>query len=550
MNRKKRWIAGLSGLLLCSAASPAMLLTFAEKPETKIDIKQTVEEDLSSLDIDVEKYLIDPERITGPVLIAFNETNSEKYKSLVYFYDPLKIITSDIELELIVSSGNDLDHLEEVTVQPDEHQLHYVDSSSDGKIDRYYIDYLPDGNRYAEYHFDYLTDPINAYGYDLDAKFVFDRSGLFLDYSNCLNVLLGNPYAWSWHFDEDSESENWWESFKSTFGVREDTLKDQLFYSFYLKNWKKSEIRSIDLEYKKVLLEGYRYNEADDGNTSEFYTGTSEWFAPNYYAWNENNTATNLNKDQFLGHSLEEIASQVQKTEVTILPEEVHSEGAKHDYTWNKIQNLSAFKTTFGETSGIYRFASEFFDEKNTDYWIINYDSFFYSYASDHLVKMKKNENGVITDPNQTIFYREEDKDYYEYLFDHAIPYYGAHGDPEEYVYHATYSYTFIQEYTFDIRATSMTIEDSNGITRTLPVSVAAVDEEASGGTSTPGDFDETINRLYEMIQKIFNVFGSIGKVFQWIGHHWKWFLFGFIGLVVLRILYPFLSSDRREKKK
>lgn len=528
--KRKKWIAGLSGFILGSAASPAMLLTFADEP-VKIDVKQTVEEDLSSLDIDVEKYLIDPERVTGPILIAFNETNSEKYKSLAYFYDPLEIITPDIELELIVSSGNDLDHLEEVTVQPDEHQLHYVDSSSDGKIDRYYIDYLPDGNRYAEYYFDYLTDPVNAYGYDLDAKFVFDRSGMFLDYSNCLNVLLGDPHAWSWHFDEDSESENNWEAFKSWMGFKNDVLRDQLFYSFYVKNWKVSEIKSIDLKYKKVLLDGYRYNQADTGSTAAYYKGSDATFRPKYYAWSNSNNASSQDRSKYLGSSLAEIETKVSYTTRTIVSEEKTSIGVGHHYDWKTIQNRMQFEATF-PNSEIARFASNYFTE-DEDYWIINFDEFFYHYDDNNIFNFI--QDPYVTNPEfrkpirKAVYEAEDHKDFVAYLKHHNTPYLPYIGPGTAGGFMKFYNFT--QEYVFDIRATEMTFEDAASVTYTLPVSVAAVDEEGSGGTSTPGN----LNSLWNLIQRILDALGSIGVAFLWLGNHWIWFAGTFLISVILR---------------
>ena len=57
---------------------------------------------------------------------------------------------------------------------------------------------------------------------------MFDSN--YINYSNCINLHLENPHNWSWHFDEDT---TWWENFKDSF-KGSDTLKDQLFYSFYI----------------------------------------------------------------------------------------------------------------------------------------------------------------------------------------------------------------------------------------------------------------------------------------------------------------------------
>ena len=455
---------------------PAEGLSSASSGDSPMQILRTVDEDLASLNIDVEKYLIDPERVTGPVLVAFNETNSKKYKSLIYFYDPLDQISDAAELSFIVSSGNDLTQLKSVSLTSEDRQLHYVDASEDGRIDRYYIDYYPDGNRYAEYSFSEIS------GYDLDAKFVFDRSGLFLDYSNCLNVLLGDPHAWSWHFDEDSSSENIWESFKSWMGFKNDVLRDQLFYSFYVKNWNVNQIKSIDMKYKKVLLDGYRYNQADTGSTSAFYKGSDETFRPRYYAWNNSNTATDQDRSDYLGSSLEEIESKVRFTTRTITPEEKSSVGTGHNYTWKTIQNRRQFESTF-PNSEIAAFAGNYFME-NEDYWIINFDEFFYSYDNNNEFPFLANPyttNPEFRKPIRAKVYdADEHKNFVSYLKYHNTPY-------VEYVNMQggfMKFYNFTQEYVFDVRATQMTFEDAASVTYTLPVSVAPVDEEASGGFS------------------------------------------------------------------
>lgn len=112
--------------------------------------------------------------------------------------------------------------------------------------------------------------------------------------------------------------ENTWEACLKWLGFKNDTLKDQLFYSFYVANWNVKEIKSIDLVYKKVLLEGFRHNEADKGSTSEFYKGTDEEFSPKYYEWNDNNTKDNYDKSNYLGSILSEIGSKVDYTHKTI----------------------------------------------------------------------------------------------------------------------------------------------------------------------------------------------------------------------------------------
>ena len=522
MMKEKRYLIILAGLILCGATSPAMLLTFAEEA-SKVEIQQSVEEDLAKLNVDVEKYLIDPERVTGPVLIAFNETNSEKYKSLMYFYDPLDQIFDTAELSFTVSSGNDLKQLKAVSLTYEDQTLHYVDASSDGTIERYYIDYCPDGNRYAEYSFNQIA------GYELDSRFVFDRSELSLDYSNCLNVLLGDPHAWSWHFDEDSSGENTWEDFKSWMGFKNDVLRDQLFYSFYVKNWNVNQIKSIDMKYKKVLLDGYRYNQADTGSTSAYYKGSDDTFHPRYYAWNNDNSVSNQDRSNYLGSSLSEIESKVQFTTRTIVPEEKNSVGAGHNYTWKTIQNRRQFESTF-PNSEIAAFAGNYFME-NEDYWIINFDEFFYSYDNN-------NEFPFLTNPYTTnpefrkpirakVYDADEHKNFVSYLKYHNTPY-------VEYVNMQggfMKFYNFTQEYVFDVQATEMTFEDADSVEYTLPVSVAAVDEEGSGGTSTPGDLSE----LWNFVQRILDALGSIGVAFLWLGNHWIWFAAAFLISLILR---------------
>ena len=80
--------------------------------------------------------------------------------------------------------------------------------------------------------------------------------------------------------------------------------------------------------------------------------------------------------------------------------------------------------------------------------------------------------------------------------------------------------YFFTEEYTFDISAKSITFEDSNNVTRKLPVSVAPVmDKEGSGGESEFPEVDEMFEKILMLVGILIVVviLGYITPVFKFV---------------------------------
>ena len=460
--------------------------------EEKIEIKQTVDEDLKSFNFDYNRYKVEPTRVYQPILINYRESNSKDYYDLLYFYDPNDEFKLN-EITIDISTGDNTDSLNKVKEQ--KYKLIEAGTSEDNTIKRYAFKGYEDYRTIAYRKYDLKSLSYNDTSIQLVNSYLFKDKILEFEYSNCLNVRLEDPHAWSWHFDEDSLGENTWEACLKWLGFKNDTLKDQLFYSFYVANWNVKEIKSIDLVYKKVLLEGFRHNEADEGSTSEFYKGTDKEFSPKYYEWNDNNTKDNYDTSNYLGSSLSEIGSKVDYTHKTITSEEKTSVGIGHDYTWKSILTKNQFKDTFKEKSDIYKFASNYFNGDN--YWVINYDDFFYHYNDN-------NEFQFFGDPYKTNPSMRKFKQYDSTKYSDFISYLKHHNvEAKEYSnlpnnYYMKF-YNFSQEYTFDIQATNMTFEDNLKTTYSLPISVAPVDEEASGGFSEYPTSTRT-TRIFKLI--------------------------------------------------
>lgn len=471
-------------------------LIFAQETNTdieeKIEIKQTVDEDLKSFNFDYTRYKLDSKRVYQPILINYLESVSQNYYDLLYFYDPNNEFKLN-EITIDISTGDNTNSLNKVKEQ--KYKLIEAGTSEDNTIKRYafkgYEDYRT--SNYRKYDLQTLT--YNDTSMQLVNSYLFNSNTKEFEYSNCINVKLEDPHAWSWHFDEDSLQENSWEACLKWLGFKKDTLKDQLFYSFYVANWNVKEIRSIDLVYKKVLLEGFRYNQADTGTKSEFYKGIDEEFSPKYYKWNDNNTKDSFDTSNYLGSNIKEIGSKVEYTYKTITSEEKTSIGIGHDYTWKSILTKNQFKDTFKETSDIYKFASNYFNSDN--YWVINYDDYFYHYSDNN--EFKFYGDPYKSNPSMRK-YKQYDStkynDFTSYLKNHNV-------EAKEYsnlpnFYYMKF-YNFSQEYTFDIQATNITFEDNNKTTYSLPVSVAPVDEEASGGFSEYPTSTRT-TRIFKLI--------------------------------------------------
>lgn len=440
-------------LLMLIPYSTALNLKAVESP---ISINQSVDEDLKYFNFDYERYKVDPELVYRPILINFNESNSKDYMDLIYVYDPNdSFVLNSIKIKFYAGSSEDkLQYIKDLS-----YQLYSAGSSEDKTIKRYALK----GYDYDLRNYSFRRYDVTHLGaFKVESSYLFGPSGSTVNYTNCMNILLEDAHNWSWHFDEDT---SWWENFKDLYITNSDVLHDQLFYSFYIPNkWDVKEIKSIDLQYKKVLLEGNRHNVADEGTVHEFYQDTSDInYRPKFYSWNDSNTSDTLDKSNLLGYSLSEIGNKVNYTYKTILPDEVvsNTETGTKTYKWKKIQNLDAFKNSFGESSEIYKFANLYFEDKSKNYWIINYDDFYYIYNQLNVAYLDKNIK------------------YFDYLKSNNARFVNSIGIPYYVGFH------FTEEYTFDIKARYITYEDSLGVTRSLPTSVAPVmEKEGSGGGS------------------------------------------------------------------
>ena len=104
-------------------------------------------------------------------------------------------------------------------------------------------------------------------------------------------------------------------------------------------------------------------------------------------------------------------------------------------------------------------------------------------------------------------------EDFFNYLFEHGF----SLDDLYKYVdpnitsgtvgYDALDAYYFYQEYVFDMTATQMTFVDNKNVEHTLPVSVAPVNQESSGGGSkNPFDFEVDGDELFRIIALLFGL--------------------------------------------
>lgn len=478
-------------IFITSFIYPFSMTSFAPSSSFKatintdeISIKQTVDEDLKHFNIDIDKFKFDSRLVYEPIVISYLESSSKDYLDLIYIYDPLNSYQLTSTFFIMYDKEGNIRDNSDVDLK-----CYYSGSSSDGTIKRYAFDGYKDirlDYSYRKYQLkfnyeDYTSNETKT----ISGLHEYAFSGNTTSYSNQVNVMIGNPQCWSWHFDEDSAGQNMWESFLKLFAYDSDQLVDQIFYSFYFENWSVKEIKSIDMEYKRVLLDGSRYNVASHGKYYDFFDVPNVDNSPTYYAWNESNSQGNYNKDVVLGHSLDEIRSKVEYTHATITPEEVVSEGALHSYKWNKIQNLKAFTSAFGTDSDIYKFASQYFTT-DRDYWFINFDSFFYTYSNWRYP----------TNYNDTPFM--------QYLIDNKVAVVPDHSGGVDTSYRPYYKFT--QEFVFDVSATSISFVDSQNVTYTLPTSVAKVDEINSGGESeNPESPQDWFRMIFKMIQDLFN---------------------------------------------
>lgn len=491
--------------ITCYCLLPNNIVHVKANDGTEAIINKSVDEDIKTFNFDVNRYKIDSKLVYRPILITYIESKSSKFYDLAYFYDPNDEF--DLQKANVTIDGKENADSEIKYTYTSIYNLTYAGMSKDKTIKRYFLNtYNIDKLNYKYREYSINTCSTDSYTYTLDNHFLFNQLGE-LEYNNCVNIRLEDAHAWSWHFDEQLYNKSWWQKFNEFF-IQKDTkniLRDQLFYSFYiLDDWNIKEIKSMDIEYKKVLLKGCRHNIADTTGKSEMYNPDTEdmYFGPKYYKWNDNNDIDNVDTSNLLGYNISQFGNKVDFTHKTITTEEVSSKGLRHNYTWKTIQDSNQFKTCFGVDSDIYKFANYFFTDSSKKYYIINYDTFFYSYSSDSVTYKDYNYNVI-----------EETKNFCNYLLDNGIvpERFSSFGDQPMDVSYILDFYSFRQEYTFDISVKYITYEDYADVEYTYPVSVASVNQEGSGGTSEdPFTWLDLIKILFCV------VFGLIALIFLW----------------------------------
>lgn len=494
----------------------------AKAESNEIIINQTVDDDLKSFDL--RKYYVDPSFIIEPTLIYFNEAYSNKHLDLVYFYDPNNAFDyGKLSYQVCYSSSetivddviNDTNKNNRTYFYYYTKDLIFAGTSSDKKVKRFafYQDDEEINNRKSyDYHY-YKMNKIDST--KLNNEYLFKKDNV-QEVSNDLNVVLGDPHVWSWNFDEDSTLENVWEEFLALF-VGQDTLRNQLFYSFYVDNWLIKDIKAIEMQYKKVLFDGSRAGPADTDEKNRAFMGKCNeefTYRPSFYKWKDTNSKDNYDKTEYLGSTLEEIAPNVDYEIKVITPDEVTSKGMDHDYSWSKIQTINDLKRSFGESSKIYKFASTYFNDTSKNYWIINFEDFYYSYkyrsTIEHSFKKTSFEDGHIwshnnaNNPEAKIrIYNDGLEDFEKFLIENfQVNFFDNNGVsiPEENLKYTVDMYNVTQEYVFQVAARKITFTDYFSKTRTLPVSVTPVNQESTGG------FSEDPKSFWDLLRKIIMV--------------------------------------------
>lgn len=555
---KKRILIFFTTLLTSLNFAPINVVNAAEDNaniDSSLKINQSVDDDLKGFNFDYKKYLVDSSQYYQPIMLNFAESLDSNYYDLIYLYLNNDSFTKVLNFKVDIYVGNNSNKLklykEDVIYEPLK-----AGQSEDGVV-RYAVSGYDDYRityKYRKYHFktiktSVLLPPLISGGiknleneYELNNIYQFQYKNPILQFSNNINVVLEDAHCWSWHFDEDNGWDNFWEWFG---GNKNDTLKDQLFYSFYVKDWNVKELKSIKLQYKKVFFDGYRAWRNDNDGISKLFTDILDFsdIAGNFEAYNNFVTKVPYAKYMLnsynaynsapkyydfddrgilLGNSLKDISQKVDYTVDIIVPEEKTSEGVGHKYTWNTIMNINEFKKCFGQDSDIYDFAKNYFNE-DEKYWIINFDDYYYSYTqyyresfSTHCARFvslcPKHNDGLyyLCDSNHSdcklhfLNYNRPDLD----VDNRFLPL-------EQFIIKNFYQdsdtqfsfewYSCQQEYIFDMRALEMTFEDVAGVEYTLPTSVASVKEEASGGGSefflpSPPDLCKDLLRILLLI--------------------------------------------------
>lgn len=477
-------------------------------PTFETEVHQSVDDDLENFDFDYEKYFIDKELCYRPIIISFNESLSEEYTDLLYLYDPNNLLDENINVNFQIyysSSSTSVNGVQPINVTK---EAIYDSSSSDGNVKRYsLITEKVDKTKYSLRR--YKINKINDY--ETSCIYDFDNNST-LNYSNSLNIRLGDPHNWSYHFDED----NGWQNFCDLITVSDD-LKDQLFYSFYIpERFDVKDIQSIDMQYKKVLLHGHRHNYADEGTTHEFYVNPDDdkW-SSKFYKWSENFDKKEYFKDKsnFLGYSTADFGNKIPYTYKTINSSSVASDGKKHSYKWDNISSAENFREAFkkdGVDGPVYNFAKQYFTEEDKNYFIINYDSYYYSYNW-----------GICADFSMipvtgTFWFHPKNQSFISYLEEKGSATFYGHpvlmGTGLGIAYYATGPgyFEFYEEYTFDVSATSICYVDSDGFNRTAAVSVAPVMLKEGSGGGSEGVFGE---EMPEWLKTFLIVLGVIAGI-------------------------------------
>lgn len=169
-------------------------LIFAQETNTdveeKIEIKQTVDEDLKSFNFDYNRYKVEPTRVYQPILINYRESNSKDYYDLLYFYDPNDEFKLN-EITIDISTGDNTDSLNKVKEQ--KYKLIEAGTSEDNTIKRYAFKGYEDYRTIAYRKYDLKSLSYNDTSIQLVNSYLFKDKILEFEYSNCLNVRLEDP---------------------------------------------------------------------------------------------------------------------------------------------------------------------------------------------------------------------------------------------------------------------------------------------------------------------------------------------------------------------
>jgi len=484
---------------------------FSEIIDYNLKSFKSVDEDLESFknDVEVDKYYELGTRVNNPVLMYFVESLNSNY-SLVYVYDPLNFGVSDMTYDVKVGSVMDISTYKYVYKDVNA-KLMYSGSSSDGVVKRYAFE-LDNKNYLESYSYRYYSLKMFNLIYEnrsceLVNEYLFASDG-YVNYSQNCNLILDDNYCWSYRFDEDSAWENFWECF-----IRDtDTLHDQIFYSFYCKNWDISEIYSVDLAYKESILFGNKLNKSDSGLLTEFpyyMNPDDDQFGLTLCKFSSDFTGdlSDIDKLEVLGHDLS-CLKDVPFTYKELLPSFKVSNGVNHSYKWNTIQSFNTFQKSFGADSEVVSFAKTFMNKTDyANYWILNIDEFIYKFEERSATSVSYFKNG--------------DVDIQDYPFKDYLLSNGGH----EYYKTAPVSqadmngYDFIdyyscaQKYLSDVTVRSIEFKDSKGFKYNLPTSVVPSDENSSGGE----DENDLLSSIENILKDLFGIGSIVLSIGQWV---------------------------------